>query len=96
MSGLLLPRRQLLLGLGALIAAPAIVRVDSLMKLPPRIIVPAKKKFLVTVGISMAPGFTGAVYMWSDVPMDVGATFTSNGIGVGPVLAVSEVEVTVA
>jgi len=32
MSNLILPRRQFLIGLGAALAAPAIVRAESLMK----------------------------------------------------------------
>jgi hypothetical protein len=42
MTGLILPRRAILRGLVGLIAAPAIVRADSLMKLPlpPKILRP--------------------------------------------------------
>jgi hypothetical protein len=34
---LIIPRRKVIKGLAALIAAPAIVRVDSLMRLPPKL-----------------------------------------------------------
>lgn len=37
MTDLILPRRRFLSGLAAAFAAPAIVRVDSLMRLPPPI-----------------------------------------------------------
>ena len=50
MIDLILPRRQFLAGLAAALAAPAIVRVDSLMKLPKPKIIPINVNFAIKLG----------------------------------------------
>jgi hypothetical protein len=64
MTGLILPRRQFLTGLAAALAAPAIVRIDSLMKLPrPEIVraVSFQVGDLVTAGNPFDPEVIGIV-----------------------------------
>jgi len=57
-TDLILPRRQFLKTLSGIIAAPAIVRADSLMK------VVAPKPHITTLRIGLPQGNWGEIYDW--------------------------------
>lgn len=98
MTKLMLPRRQFLAGLAAAFAAPAMVRVESLMKLPrPEIIKPRRFVPLFRIGdvITFGDGDFPPLCVDSNSPVIVGivtAIKTSVGPG-GGLLQTLEAEI---
>jgi hypothetical protein len=87
---IILPRRTIIKGLAAMLAAPAIVRIESLMRLPPkpRIIRPAAVAGRFAWGVMGAGQFSDRMTLdGSPILMDTGAPMRAGDIPTGEVVA---------